>query len=371
MPSRLALCLNFGYPMNMSHRSRKSRVLPLAVGLSLLVIVLYHFPYSKDPFHITRPAETDLPLSDVELVVASMKHEDTAWLEKHFPHWRRSIYTVDERSAPLTVPKNKGRESMVYLTYDRPSNLPKTQLIHPRYMIDNYDNLPPYMLFIHAQRFQWHNDDPDYDGVPLLRSFQFPYLRDQGYVNLRCVWAVGCPSEIYPFVDEGDGTDEEDATARMVFRNAFQEILPEKEVPPVVSASCCAQFALTREMIRSRPREDYIEMRQWLLDTPLTDSLAGRVFEYSWHSESPGLHCVVESADGLLQLCLVSRASIAPVPESVTARSMVCATCNARRTTARGDISSHRSLPCQRAGPMLAGTGRQEISADRHNNRGG
>ncbi|RMJ21704.1 hypothetical protein PHISP_07431 [Aspergillus sp. HF37] len=151
-------------------------------------------------------------------------------------------------------------------------------------MIDNYDNLPPYMFFIHAQRFQWHNDDPDYDGVPLLRSLQLAYLREQGYVNMRCVWAVGCPSEIYPFVDEGGGTEEkEDVTARMVFRTAFQEILPEKEVPQVVSASCCAQFALTREMVCSRPREDYIRMRQWLLDTPLTDSLAGRVFEYSWH----------------------------------------------------------------------------------------
>lgn len=102
---------------------------------------------------------------------------------------------------------------------------------------------------------------------------------------MRCVWAVGCPNEIHPFVDESE-TESGDVTARMIFRNAFQEILPEKEVPSVVSVSCCAQFALTREMVRSRSKGDYIRMRNWLLATPLEDSLAGRVFEYSWHSMS-------------------------------------------------------------------------------------
>lgn len=151
-------------------------------------------------------------------------------------------------------------------------------------MIDNYNRLPPYIFFIHAERFQWHNDDPNYDGVPLLRSFQFPYLRERGYVNLRCAWAVGCPSEIRPFTDEASGPEGEDVTTRMIFKNVFEELFPEKEVPQVVSVSCCAQFALTREMILSRPRDDYIRIRHWLLETPLEDSLTGRVFEYSWHS---------------------------------------------------------------------------------------
>lgn len=193
-------------------------------------------------------------------------------------------------------------------------------------MIDNYDALPQYIFFIHAQRFQWHNDNPDYDGVPLLRSFQFPYLRESGYVNMRCVWAVGCPNEIYPYGDEAEETEGKDTTARMIYRSAFQEILPEKEVPRVVSASCCAQFALTREKIRSRPREDYIRMRQWLLETPLEDSLAGRVFEYSWHSKFSVLYSTTEVGSCCVQLYLGSRASTAPVPGPATARSMGCAT---------------------------------------------
>lgn len=51
-----------------------------------------------------------------ELVVASMKKDDTSWFAEYFPDWSRSIYVVDDKHASLTVARNKGRESMVYLT---------------------------------------------------------------------------------------------------------------------------------------------------------------------------------------------------------------------------------------------------------------
>jgi hypothetical protein len=30
------------------------------------------------------------------------------------------------------------------------------------YIIDRYDDLPDYIVFIHGLRYQWHNDDPIY-----------------------------------------------------------------------------------------------------------------------------------------------------------------------------------------------------------------
>lgn len=51
------------------------------------------------------------------VVVASRILENATWLDEYFPEWEKNIYKVDYRNAPLTVPKNKGRESMVYLTY--------------------------------------------------------------------------------------------------------------------------------------------------------------------------------------------------------------------------------------------------------------
>lgn len=52
-----------------------------------------------------------------ELVVASMKGDNTSWLEENFAGWWKNLYVVDDRAAELTVVRNKGREGMVYLTY--------------------------------------------------------------------------------------------------------------------------------------------------------------------------------------------------------------------------------------------------------------
>jgi hypothetical protein len=37
-------------------------------------------------------------------------------------------------------------------------------------MIDNYHALPELMVFIHGERYQWHNDDPLYG---ILSPFWF------------------------------------------------------------------------------------------------------------------------------------------------------------------------------------------------------
>ena len=145
------------------------------------------------------------------------------------------------------------------------------------------------ILFIHSQRYQWHNDDPYYDGVPMLRNFQVPYLQKQGYVNMRCAWSLGCPAEIRPYTD----THREDVHAGEYFKTGFMELFPGVGVPHEVGVSCCAQFGVTRSKVHERPKSDYERFRTWLSETPLKDELSGRIMEYSWHSMSwitdPGL----------------------------------------------------------------------------------
>ncbi|KAI0836197.1 hypothetical protein F5Y06DRAFT_274441 [Hypoxylon sp. FL0890] len=225
--------------------------------------------------HTTQAHAT--PRRETEIVLASTTKEDPSWVYRYFPHWNPQVYITDDPLAPLTVPKNKGHEAMVYLTY----------------IIDHYDNLPDIAIFAHASRFQWHNDDPDYDIFPTLRNFRLPYVREAGYVNLRCVWVIGCPAEIRPFDDEEpeafndeeqrEGAAKKPVSAKGVFRRAFQELLPEVPVPTLVAVSCCSQFAVTRDTIQRHSKERYVRFRDWLLDTPLEDSLSGRVMEFSWH----------------------------------------------------------------------------------------
>jgi hypothetical protein len=82
---------------------------------------LYDEQQPDGPSH--KPKETPLQASDgskarrTAVVVASQSSENATWLDEYFPEWEKNIYRVDDPNAPLTVPKNKGRESMVYLTY--------------------------------------------------------------------------------------------------------------------------------------------------------------------------------------------------------------------------------------------------------------
>ncbi|KAJ1326453.1 DUF3431 domain-containing protein [Microdochium nivale] len=222
---------------------------------------------SPEPISPEMVAVVDQVSHRVELIVASTKSEDTGWVTKHFTDWHPQIYVVDDEHAALTVPANRGREAMVYLTY----------------IIDNYDRLPEHAVFIHASRFAWHNDDPDYDAVPVLRNLQLEYVREAGYVNLRCVWVIGCPAEIRPFRDEGTDSQGKALSTKAIYKQAFEELLPELRVPELVAVSCCSQFAVSRETLQSRPRSDYERYREWLMATSYTDDLSGRVFEFSWH----------------------------------------------------------------------------------------
>ena len=72
---------------------------------------------SHDPEEKPLKANTGIKARRTAVVVASQSSENATWLEEYFPEWEKNIYRVDDANAPLTVPKNKGRESMVYLTY--------------------------------------------------------------------------------------------------------------------------------------------------------------------------------------------------------------------------------------------------------------
>ncbi|KAF2167042.1 hypothetical protein M409DRAFT_66134 [Zasmidium cellare ATCC 36951] len=208
---------------------------------------------------------------DLALVVASQSGDNTTWLDS-FQNWSKHIYVTDDPTANLTVPANRGREGMAYLTY----------------IIDNYEQLPRTIVFSHSNRYQWHNDDPFYDGQAVLRRLNISHVIGQGYVNLRCAWTLGCPAEIHPVSDAtapppASDPGSNDARAGSFYKQAFQELFPDVDVPDVIGSACCAQFAATAEAIRARPKTDYQRFREWLLTTSLRDDLSGRILEYSWH----------------------------------------------------------------------------------------
>lgn len=219
----------------------------------------------------------------VNLVVASIASEDTSWITSNFPSYNVKVYVADDPAATYTVPRNKGREANVFLTY----------------LIDHYDTLPEISVFLHGKRYQWHNEDPLYDGIPVLKQLRLPYVQQEGFATLRCSWEYGCPAELRPnaslSVSEVDailaspkewfsgGVDDRGKTEAVYARSYAELFGSAAPLPSVVAVHCGAQFAATAATIRRRSREDYIHFRQWLWETDLGDDLSGRIMEYVWH----------------------------------------------------------------------------------------
>ena len=198
------------------------------------------------------------------IVAARTQGEDASWLELELLGWETAIYVADNTTAPLHTPKNKGHEGMAYLTY----------------IIDHYDNLPDVIAFVHSHQFAWHVDEIfGGDAVVMLQRLNPARVMRQGYVNLRCIWAPGCPDWMRP----GNVHEDEKKQEEKMLANTFSEVFPNEAVPEILAQPCCAQFAVSGERVRAVPKSRYIFYRDWLLRTSLSDYIAGRVWEYLWH----------------------------------------------------------------------------------------
>jgi len=217
------------------------------------------------------PAQEATHLPDKVVVVGKVDAEDTTWIDNELSDWQHAIYSVDNTSAPLHTPANKGKEVMPYLSY----------------IVDNYENLPSTIAFVHAHRDgypqAWHTDSPGHSNVISLQRLQTDFVQSNGYVNLRCIHSPGCPSGLQPFRDPPGPEDDPKTETEALMHKIWPELFPNQEMPSSFGVACCAQFAVSRDRVRERPLAEYARWRQWLLDTELIDVKSGGIMEYMWH----------------------------------------------------------------------------------------
>ncbi|KAI9807445.1 MAG: hypothetical protein M1833_000190 [Piccolia ochrophora] len=276
----------------MSYRDRRSfsRLVPrVAVGtllVSLLLLLRWHLDDVRYIWHYytteTPSPPVDVAPGDKVVVMAKLQHQNTDWVAQFLPEyvfkhhlhartsirevplansigsWQTAIYTVDAPAKLRGVPTNKGHESMAYLTY----------------LIDHYDTLPSTIAFLHSHRngywTGWHTDARGHDNVESLRALRLDTVQRLGYVNLRCQWSPGCK----PAHRKNAHVTPE------IWRDIFNT---SEAVPELLGAACCAQFAVSNSQVQRRSKSDYERIRQWVLDTPLSDRKSGRVMEFLWH----------------------------------------------------------------------------------------
>ncbi|PVI00696.1 hypothetical protein DM02DRAFT_671803 [Periconia macrospinosa] len=227
---------------------------------------LYHDAVSsasRKPFSpgVAKPENSEYSRT---LVVAKTNGEDVGWIRNDLPDLPAAVYEVDKPNATYRVPRNKGNEAMVYLTY----------------LIDHYDELADTTIFIHAHSITYHNNILlDLSTPATIKRLQDDRVWRQGFMNLRCHFEPGCPGVYLNRTITGDQDKSSDGALN---RDLFKELFPGHKIPPVLSEPCCAQFAVSRERVRDNPKKTYEHLREWLLATPLNDADSGRVFEYIW-----------------------------------------------------------------------------------------
>jgi hypothetical protein len=203
------------------------------------------------------------------IVMARLKSQDVSWVYSDLDGFNKSIYTVDgdKFDTGPRVPQNKGHEGMVYLTY----------------IIENYDNLPDVVLFFHPHRSTWHNNILlDLDSVKTIRRLNPAHVAREGYFNARCHHDPGCPNWLHIDRPETEWDFVKKKEEQYLTSEVWRQLHPGEPIPQALSQPCCAQFAVSGQRIRARPLANYIQYREWLLNTTLSDEFSGRILEYNW-----------------------------------------------------------------------------------------
>jgi len=124
-----------------------------------------------------------------------------------------------------------------------------TSYLH--FIINNYDNMPEHLIFIHDENTSWHHDGKITERI---RSWIQEYETNG--------------STYYEFnnMDIDKPPDYHTDSERKLWENVFEKhICPYKDALPL-SGKCCAQFIVSKEQIQKHPKQFYQDYYKWLLD---------------------------------------------------------------------------------------------------------
>ena len=139
-----------------------------------------------------------------------------------------------------------------------------------KFIVDYYDALPRAMVFLHGHRYAYHMEDV----LGLLADLD---VASFDYCNLNfAVWGT-----------------HEDPERRLLYDDTHRPWLEAHlgPLPPLLFDRCCAQFLVTRDRVRARPRAFYeAALAHAYYDVeplPEGDKEANRqiglLFEWLWH----------------------------------------------------------------------------------------
>lgn len=164
----------------------------------------------------------------------------------------------------------------------------------------NSSRMPDVLLFMHAHRSSWHSMPWGQDWqLKRLSSLDDPLHHrmttgfNVSFMQLGCIELEDQANRVFPTVIGANHWSPRSLGGRWheSFAAHFQQAWIEhlqyafesKEMPKYVKAACCASFAVTREAVKSRKKEFYVQLREWVLTTAMEKYWVGVILEFTWH----------------------------------------------------------------------------------------
>lgn len=189
------------------------------------------------------------PAINTQAVVCTNHYEeDLSWiLLSRYPV---IVYTKTEKSSPNYLGFNK--------VYEVPSYL--------RYIIDHYEVLPEFSIFVHGHRGSPHQDN--FIDV-IINELEFT----EKIITLS-------RHDHYKYIEEG--TDLPYMKYSWLSDNWEDIFGMELALPKKLAFYGMAQFAVHKSCITQYKIEFWEHLYDWCLKTELPDWLSSRIFEYAW-----------------------------------------------------------------------------------------
>jgi hypothetical protein len=236
----------------------------LSIFLIILIICLLYLLYNRN-ISINEHFESDNWDQDTELIIVSSHYgEDLEWL-KNAPVPVVVCGKEGEKpgaieSHPKCKTVNQGNEASSYL----------------KFIIEFYDKLPKYILFIHG-----------HENSPHQKINLFDAIREQKWLN----------KDYYSVNKNGLANGVVGPHNEVVICNQlvplwdiyFRPYL-KRDAPSKVKVDCCAQFIISKEAILRHPKEAYEHWFKFLSedykkhpDIIKNSRDVAIIFEYIWH----------------------------------------------------------------------------------------
>ncbi len=189
------------------------------------------------------------------VIVSNHWKEDLEWLKKSV--WPVIIYSKNPDSPYYKGQPNIGNEATAYL----------------KYIIDNYDNLPEYVAFIHGHETAWHQGN-------ILDLINRAKINEYEYISLN----------LHPLDRKDTSHYITNKNIETVWDKYFKPYL-HRDCPTHIVHDCCAQFIVSKNRILKHSKDTYSlwysmfeneEKNLISLNNSKTFSSAA-IFEFLWH----------------------------------------------------------------------------------------